>query len=76
MFCRLAADDLSRNTKIKAIRQLLVTIGSKKPLEVLVGQSLPIVIGKTMPAENQFPVLSFVEVSAAKWLLQPEVTHA
>ena len=67
----LVAEDRLRNTKIKAIRQLIVTIAeSKKPWEVVVGQALSSVIGKTVPSEDQFSLLGFVGEAAAIDLLQ------
>jgi predicted ATPase len=73
----LTAEDRFRNTKIKAIRQLIVAItGSKKPWEVVVGQSLSSVIGKTVPPDDQFSLLGFVGEAAAKGLLQATPTQA
>ncbi|WP_315139133.1 hypothetical protein [Achromobacter marplatensis] len=73
----LHAEDRLRNTKVKAIRQLVVAIaGSKKPWEVVVGQSLSTVIGKTVPVEDQFSLLNFVGEAAAKGLLHARVTLA
>lgn len=73
----LSADDRLRNTKIKAIRQLIVAIaGSKKPWEVIVGQALSSVISKTLPREDEFSLLSFVGEAAAKGLLQARAPEA
>ncbi|GAB3399663.1 AAA family ATPase [Massilia agilis] len=67
----LNAQDRLRNTKIKAVRQLIVGIaGSKKPWEVVVGQALASVTGKTFPPDDEFSLLSFLGDAAAVGLLQ------
>jgi ABC-type histidine transport system ATPase subunit len=67
----LTGEDRLRNFKIKEIRQLIVAIaGSKKPWEVVVGQSLSSVIGHTVPTEDQFSLLNFIGEPAAQGLLE------
>lgn len=67
----IASNDRFRHEKIKDIRHIIVAItGTKKPWEVVVGQALAGTIGTPSSPTDQFGLLAFIGVDAAKKLLQ------
>lgn len=63
--------DRLRNTKIKSIRQLIVSVvGMSKPWEVVVGQALAGEVGGQITSADPFALLSFIGKEPARGLLQ------
>ncbi|VVE52364.1 hypothetical protein PCO31111_04813 [Pandoraea communis] len=62
--------DRLRNTKIKNIRQLIVSIvGITKPWEVVVGQTLASMVGREVKINSDFSITTFLGEKTARSLL-------
>lgn len=70
----ICSPDRLRNTKIKAVRQLIVSItGVTKPWEVVVGQALASVKGGASSSEDPFALLAFIGDEVTRGILQAQV---
>jgi len=66
----IESEDRLRNTKVKNIRQLIVSIaGITKPWEVVVGQTLASLVGHKVKIGDDFSLVTFLGEEAARILL-------